>query len=561
VTDTIARTTVEDPNDLPTFDEVARSSAVTRLLQRAGQCCEAEGAFLALPLPDGRFQPVAAVRRVPPRSGEGAPDAETVRQVAREPWPDPALVEALEASLERLEELTGDEVIVGSPTSADAGRVFAAPLLRGGAGGSVAGLLAVADPPRSFLRLEEVRELTALARRMLAHLDTLPRQAPPVEPSLEAPSEASTARPEPSGMASGGPEATVQPSEAPLEPSASSEVQATVAEASVSSLERSCAASEAAGGAAEASTIPGELATRAPEHEETTPALEARAVQSGTLEAAALSTLIELSRDAVLLADAEGWLMAMNAAALELHGLSGSLLGERGMAEAERLLRARSSPVLDDDGPLEQARGGARVHTELDVVGADGMVRRIEVRAAPVVVGTVLGAVAVLADVTDRHSLDESRTEAARRDPVTGLETERVLFERLELALERSGRDGTSVGLVLITLEGLQMIRDLYGQEVEDRFLYTVARRLRSELRPSDTAVRLAADRFVFVVGPPMEAEQLHAIERRLAASASEPVRIGDRDVSASVRSASTVADTTRLKRPSLLLEELGRAG
>jgi len=209
------------------------------------------------------------------------------------------------------------------------------------------------------------------------------------------------------------------------------------------------AASEAAGGAAEASTIPGELATRAPEHEETTPALEARAVLSGTLEAAALSTLIELSRDAVLLADAEGWLMAMNAAALELHGLSGSLLGERGMAEAERLLRARSSPVLDGDGPLEQARGGARVHTELDVVGADGMVRRIEVRAAPVVVGTVLGAVAVLADVTDRHSLDESRTEAARRDPVTGLETERVLFERLELALERSGRDGTSVGLVL----------------------------------------------------------------------------------------------------------------
>lgn len=89
----------------------------------------------------------------------------------------------------------------------------------------------------------------------------------------------------------------------------------------------------------------------------------------------------------------------------------------------------------------------------------------------------------------------------AMHDSLTGLPNRRALDEELQRLLAQARRDGRSVLVGLIDLDGFKAINDAHGHRCGDLFLQEVARRLSAGLRGGDMLGRLGGDEFL-LIGP-----------------------------------------------------------
>ena len=84
-------------------------------------------------------------------------------------------------------------------------------------------------------------------------------------------------------------------------------------------------------------------------------------------------------------------------------------------------------------------------------------------------------------------------------DPLTGLPNRALLDDRLGQALATCQRDGTSLAVLFIDLDGFKVVNDLFGHQVGDQLLREVGERLAGTRRKSDTVARFGGDEFVVV--------------------------------------------------------------
>ncbi|MDO8933859.1 MAG: EAL domain-containing protein, partial [Rhodocyclaceae bacterium] len=99
----------------------------------------------------------------------------------------------------------------------------------------------------------------------------------------------------------------------------------------------------------------------------------------------------------------------------------------------------------------------------------------------------------------ERKRAEEELTRRATHDPLTGLPNRALIRERLANALQRSKRQGLSVALLFVDLDGFKLVNDTHGHEAGDALLKVVAARLLEQVRPGDTVARLAGDEFVIL--------------------------------------------------------------
>ncbi len=104
----------------------------------------------------------------------------------------------------------------------------------------------------------------------------------------------------------------------------------------------------------------------------------------------------------------------------------------------------------------------------------------------------------------------------ARRDPLTGLPNRLLLRERLAEALARLARTGECCALLLIDLDRFKPVNDTLGHPIGDALLETVADRLRSTVRPTDTVARIGGDEFVILQAGIRDAAGTQALARRV---------------------------------------------
>ncbi|MEO6204658.1 MAG: sensor domain-containing diguanylate cyclase, partial [Mycobacteriales bacterium] len=100
----------------------------------------------------------------------------------------------------------------------------------------------------------------------------------------------------------------------------------------------------------------------------------------------------------------------------------------------------------------------------------------------------------------DLRALTASLTEAAVRDPLTGLANRTLLEERLRAVLAKDVRSGQSTAVLFLDLDGFKNVNDEHGHATGDQVLRAVARRIAAAVRPSDTVARLGGDEFVVLV-------------------------------------------------------------
>jgi diguanylate cyclase (GGDEF)-like protein/PAS domain S-box-containing protein len=113
--------------------------------------------------------------------------------------------------------------------------------------------------------------------------------------------------------------------------------------------------------------------------------------------------------------------------------------------------------------------------------------------------GQPLHYVAHLPDITDQKKIEEQRDFQGLHDPLTGVANRTLLISRLELALGRASRLGTSLGVIALNLDHFKLINSSLGHDYGDELLRQIAQRLIAVMRPSDSIARVGADEFIIV--------------------------------------------------------------
>lgn len=124
-----------------------------------------------------------------------------------------------------------------------------------------------------------------------------------------------------------------------------------------------------------------------------------------------------------------------------------------------------------------------------------------EVRTVPVrdLTGRTTHLVYTMTDITKARDAEQQLERLASHDVLTGLPNRRLLMDRLRQAVAMGQRGSFSVAVAFIDLDRLKFVNDTYGHEAGDQLLKTVAERMSSCVRKSDTVARLGGDEFVLI--------------------------------------------------------------
>jgi len=105
----------------------------------------------------------------------------------------------------------------------------------------------------------------------------------------------------------------------------------------------------------------------------------------------------------------------------------------------------------------------------------------------------------------------------ASTDALTGLPNRRTLVDGLRRLMAQAERDGTSVLVGFIDMDGFKKINDTHGHDIGDEFLVAMTARMSTSLRAGDMLARNGGDEFVVIGAGPAFDQAPNAAARSLA--------------------------------------------
>ncbi len=134
-------------------------------------------------------------------------------------------------------------------------------------------------------------------------------------------------------------------------------------------------------------------------------------------------------------------------------------------------------------------------------------------------------------DISERKALEEQLAHQAFHDSLTGLPNRKRFLDRVQEALEGSGREKVSIAVLFLDLDRFKVVNDSLGHEMGDHLLKAVAVRLTGCMRPGDTVARLGGDEFTILLEGSATANDALRIAERIISSLQSPFRIDGHEV------------------------------
>jgi diguanylate cyclase (GGDEF)-like protein len=122
-------------------------------------------------------------------------------------------------------------------------------------------------------------------------------------------------------------------------------------------------------------------------------------------------------------------------------------------------------------------------------------------------------------------SNNDELKHASLHDSLTSLPNRILYHDRLDQAVKLSKRNNTKFAVALMDLNGFKEINDQRGHLTGDHVLQTVAERIKTVLRASDTVARLGGDEFAFVL-PTVDREAPEVVAEKILKSIAEPIEL-----------------------------------
>jgi len=228
------------------------------------------------------------------------------------------------------------------------------------------------------------------------------------------------------------------------------------------------------------------------------------------LQAAAL----EAAANPILISRRDGTIIWVNKAFELLSGYT----RDEALGQSTRLLKSGQQSPSFFSNMWETILSGHKWRGELVNRRKDGSLYPEEMTITPVknAVGEITHFIAIKLDITERKLAEEQIRQLALTDPLTGLANHRRLLEALDSEIKRCGRTARSFAVLLLDMDGLKKINDVYGHQVGSHALSRVANILRIHCRANDTAARYGGDEFVVVL-PETGSEAAHQVAQRIS--------------------------------------------
>jgi diguanylate cyclase (GGDEF)-like protein/PAS domain S-box-containing protein len=138
--------------------------------------------------------------------------------------------------------------------------------------------------------------------------------------------------------------------------------------------------------------------------------------------------------------------------------------------------------------------------------------------------GGVTGFVGSWRDITERRRVEVAFEHQAYHDALTLLPNRRLFEDRLTIALALARRTNSQLALLYLDVDRLSRINDTLGHHIGDEVLRTMAGRLSTCVRASDTLARLGADEFVLIASNLRHIEDSVRIAQQLLQKVAEPL-------------------------------------
>ncbi|MBI4998003.1 MAG: EAL domain-containing protein [Rhodocyclales bacterium] len=210
------------------------------------------------------------------------------------------------------------------------------------------------------------------------------------------------------------------------------------------------------------------------------------------------SSVYESSSEAILVADRDNRIVAVNPAFTKLTGYTlAEVLGRD-----PRLLKSGRQDIAFYGAMWRSINETGQWQGELWNRRKNG-----DVFAEWATINTILGdhgevhrRVCIFSDITERKKTEATIWRQANYDTLTALPNRRLFHDRLQQEMKMSRRDGSHLALLLVDLDRFKEVNDTLGHDVGDELLIEAARRISRCVRDSDTVARLGGDEFVVVM-------------------------------------------------------------
>jgi diguanylate cyclase (GGDEF)-like protein/PAS domain S-box-containing protein len=230
--------------------------------------------------------------------------------------------------------------------------------------------------------------------------------------------------------------------------------------------------------------------------------------------------------DAVLTTDTQGRVTYLNAEAEALTGWKRAEAFARPLSEVFDVTDALTGlPAADPSQLAIERNRKVRLKGNYLLVGRDDRETAIEHSAAPIhdEHGATQGAVIVFRDMIVSRERRLQMLHLAEHDALTDLPNRLLLSDRLARAIALGRRYGRRLAVLFLDCDRFKNINDTLGHAVGDQVLRSVARRLTSCVRESDTVSRHGGDEFLIVLSEVDELDDAGAIAEKIVRSVSEP--------------------------------------
>ena len=214
--------------------------------------------------------------------------------------------------------------------------------------------------------------------------------------------------------------------------------------------------------------------------------------------------------DAVVSTDVSGRVTYLNLVAEDLTGWSQLEAAGHPLEEVLQIIDGTTRQVMQN--PTTLTIRDDKVGTlppNCVLIRRDGGEAAIEDSTAPIhdSRGAVTGSVMVFHDVSMARAMTRKMTHLAQHDSLTDLPNRVLLNDRLREAIILSRRHKRELSVLFLDLDRFKHINDSLGHVVGDRLLQSVAQRLLSCVRSSDTVGRQGGDEFVVLLWEVRRAE------------------------------------------------------
>jgi len=241
-----------------------------------------------------------------------------------------------------------------------------------------------------------------------------------------------------------------------------------------------------------------------------------RASEEARERAQRLEGVLDTVVDAILTIDPKGTVQTLNPATLRMFGYEKSeIIGHN----VKMLMPPQYSDHHDQYLSHYMTTGESGVigkTRELEGQRKDGSRFPLELAVTEMRQGNHRLFTGIVRDITERKKAREKIEHLAHHDPLTGLPNRNLFNDRMEHAIYRAQRSGTTLALMFVDLDKFKPVNDELGHEAGDAVLKAVAERMAGCVRTSDTVARVGGDEFVAILENLDDAQSAAGVARKI---------------------------------------------